>query len=144
MQAQRILSRRARSAAEDREVNLSSETMDSPWRTRRVIILRRVTKSDLALSRKTKDEQIELLLPGGRAALGVRGAGHQLGRMRNGFSVISRATLFLIRGLRKMYNSCFGAVRDSVHFRRAPLGFAVPELSNSGCLPGIAEGGLLC
>jgi hypothetical protein len=33
--------------------------------------------------------------------LGVFG-GEALGRMRNGFSVISRATLFLMRGLRKM------------------------------------------
>ena len=32
-------------------------------KSRRVVILRRLTKSDLALSRKTKDEQIELLLP---------------------------------------------------------------------------------
>src|ERR1700681_2686139 len=33
-------------------------------KSRRVVILRRVTKSDLALSRKTNDEQIELILPG--------------------------------------------------------------------------------
>jgi hypothetical protein len=32
-------------------------------KSRRVVILRRAAKSDLALTRKTKDEQIELLLP---------------------------------------------------------------------------------
>jgi hypothetical protein len=46
--------------------------------------------------------------------------------MKNGLSVVSRATLYLMRGLRKMRNLCFGAVRGSVipERRRVPAPLA--------------------
>jgi hypothetical protein len=93
-------------------------------KSRRVVILRRLTKANLALSRKTKGAQIELLLPGEDVQLWeyavlVTNSSYTLDAMaqlyrdradaENGFDEVEKTV-----GLGRLYDPGHGALPDSL------------------------------